>query len=132
MAIVYNIEGIDYLHIQQFVDLIGRSQQSTRHLINEGNSVRRMKSRRDRSRILIPLAELAGYPFVNTGAQQTAKDIYHYVPYKNGKRVASYHDAVQDEDVEWRRELCELCTYTVEHCIFRQVADAANIPKGDD
>ena len=74
--ITYNINGIIYLHIQQFVDVIGRSQQSTRHLLNEGNSARRMKYFRDGLRIMIPVTELVGFPFVNQGKQVAGKDIY--------------------------------------------------------
>ena len=133
--IIYNIDGIDFIHIQKFVELIDRSQMSTRRLINDGNTARRLKSMRDRCRVLIPITELVGYPFVNQGKQLAGQDIYHYVPYDlNDQKVdvstmEKLRAAIMDDTIEWRREFCELCTYTLEHCPNRQRADAVEITR---
>ena len=131
--IIYNVDGVDYIHIQKFVDLIDRSQMSTRHLIHEGNTARRLKAMRDRCRLLIPIWEVVGFPFVNQGKQLTGQDIYHYVPYDlNDEKVdvstpEALKNALNDDTIEWRREFCELCTYTLEHCKLRQIADSIEI-----
>lgn len=134
--ITYTINGIEYLHIQQFVDVIGRSQMSTRRLMDAGNSIRRLKYLRDGARVMIPIKELVGFPFVNQGKQLTGKDTYHYVPYQlqdDGtfkKFEGSVSEALKltdldntDSDIVWRREFCEECTYTTKHCKARQEAD---------
>lgn len=139
--ITYNINGIIYLHIQQFVDIIGRSQQSTRHLLNEGNSARRMKYFRDGLRIMIPVTELVGFPFVNQGKQVAGKDIYHYKPFERQSdgTEKEYEGTVidalaqtdvdnNDSDIVWRRCFCEKCTYTTEKCLNRIVADSLEVP----
>lgn len=130
--VVYTINGEQYLHIQSFVDLIDRRQQSTRHLIYDGNSVRRLKATRDRSRILIPVKELIGYPFINQGKQLNGKDVYHYKPFnKENEEVLDIDKALAESDtewrksnIEWRRCFCELCTYTLEKCERRRDAEA--------
>lgn len=139
--IIYNIDGVDYIHIQKFVDLIDRSQQSTRRLIRDGNTSRRLKALRDRSRLLIAITEIVGYPFVNHGRQVAGHDIYHYVPYDlNDQKVNVCKEdgsldieklkaVLVDDTIEWRREFCELCTYTLEHCKLRQAADAVVIER---
>lgn len=133
--VVYTIESEDYLHIQTFVDLIDRSQQSTRHLIYDGNGARRLHATRDRSRILIPVKELVGYPFINQGKQYMGRDIYHYIPYDaNNEEVTDIKKALSMSDtdmtrsrIEWRRCLCDKCTYTTEKCQRRQAADKLTV-----
>ena len=128
---VFNINGIDYLHIQGFADIIGRSQQSTRHLIDDGNSVRRMKAFRDRSRLMIPVAELVGFPFVNQGKQTTGQDIYHYKAYDANEQEVPALDALNRNDVHWKREFCAQCTFSQDKCILRVLADGLTVPQGD-
>lgn len=83
-------DGTKYIHISDASRLTGRSIQSFRHLLLEGNTVRRMKAIRDRSRILIPIAELKGFPFRtafnylnddddDVTMKGPAYNIYHYV-----------------------------------------------------
>lgn len=133
--IIYNIDGIDFIHIQKFISLANRCPQSTRHLIYDGNTARRLKAMRDRSRLLIPIRELAGFPFVNRGKQIAGQDIYHMVPYdENDQKVdistlEKLKAAIMDDTIEWRKEFCELCTYTLEHCKLRQEADAIEIKR---
>ena len=45
---VYTIRGIEMIHIAEFAQLTGRSIQSTRHLVEDGNKVRKLKFFRDR------------------------------------------------------------------------------------
>lgn len=140
---VFTINGIDYLHIQDFADIIGRSKQSTRRLIEDGNSARRLKAMRDRSRLMVPVIELVGYPFVNQGKQLTGQDIYHYHAYdaETGMQMPAEQaikicDDMQKRDenwhdrIIWQRELCTECTYT-KGCISRIVADGLEVPRGD-
>lgn len=120
---VYDINGILYLHIQDFAKVTHRSPQSVRHLIEDGNSVRRLKAFRDRSRLMVPLTELAGYPFVNHGKQLNGKDIYHY------KADVAIREAVE-QGVEMSREFCPECTFG-QKCLERELADSIIIPQGD-
>ena len=102
--VVFTIKGIDYVHISDFAKATHRKVTSTRHLIEDGNVVRRLKALRVRSMLFIPVAEMRGYPF--------SKDskIYHY------------NDAGE-------RRLCEECTFTNEHCLERQKADWIEVPE---
>lgn len=112
---VYTLEGVDMIHIAEFSDLLGRSVQSTRRIIENGNAVRKLKSYRDRSRLMIPVSEITGYPFVNAGHSDNAREIFHF-------------RFVEDGKVE--RYFCEKCTYG-QGCEERIKADAAIIPEGD-
>lgn len=144
---IYTMNGIDYLHVQDFARIIGRSKQSTRRLIEDGNSARRLKATRDRSRLMVPVIELVGYPFVNQGKQLTGKDTYHYhayalahctgydegesVPIEEAIKLCDEADKkYEDWPIEWRRELCVACTYE-QGCMAAMTAEALNVPKGD-
>lgn len=113
---VYTIHNIDMIHIAEFAKLTHRSIQSTRHLIEDGNVVRKMKFFRDRSRLMIPVTELYGYPLVQAGHSPGIRAIYHY------KMV----------DGSFKRTLCTECSYGASPCELRKVADALVVPKGDD
>lgn len=101
--VVFNIKGIDYVHISDFAKITQRQVTSTRHLIEDGNVVRRLKALRIRSMLFIPVVEIDGYPF--------SKDsrIYHY---KNGER-----------------KLCEQCTFTNDYCSDRLSAEEIEVPE---
>lgn len=98
--------GIPYLHIQYFALTSRRSVQSIRALIHKGNRCRPMHYIRDRSRIFVPLAELAGYPFINSNKLV----IYHYA-----------FNKLQ----EWEQEpyytaayyVCKTCTDRLAECL---------------
>lgn len=136
--ITYVINDIEYVSIRQFIALIGRSaQQSTRRLIDAGNSVRRLKQLRDGVHIMIPLSEVRGFPFVNRGKQINGKDIYHFFPFQRQSDgtekpfEGTLHEAATltdpgntDSEIVWRKCFCEECTYTLEHCKARQEADS--------
>lgn len=111
---VYTIENIPMLHIAEFANITHRSIQSTRVLIERGNSIRKLKAFRDRSRLMIPVAELDGYPFTAQGSAVHAKEVFHY--YKDGDN--------------YYKKLCEQCSYG-EMCEPRKVADELIVPKGD-
>lgn len=112
---VYNIHNIDMVHISEFALALNRSVQSTRHLIEEGNSVRKLKAFRDRSRLLIPTSEIYGYPFTGTGSRNKERGIFHYVALEGGR---------------FEKRFCSECTFG-EPCEARKAADAVNCPKGD-
>lgn len=102
--VIFTINKVEYVHISDFAKETHRRVTSTRHLIEDGNVVRRLKALRIRSMLFIPVAEIYGYPF--------SKDskIYHYG--KDGDRY-----------------MCEACTFTNEHCANRQTADWLEIPE---
>lgn len=108
---IYTHEGIDYIHISEFAQATNRSLQSTRVLIEKGNSVRKLKAFRDGSRLMIPIKELYGFPFTCKG-QGTSKEIFHYA--EDGTRY-----------------LCETCSYTADKCEARTTADNLIVPEGD-
>lgn len=108
---IYTHEGIDYIHISEFAQATNRSLQSTRVLIEKGNSVRKLKAFRDGSRLMIPIKELYGFPFTCKG-QGTSKEIFHYA--EDGTRY-----------------LCETCSYTADKCAARTTADNLIVPEGD-
>lgn len=112
---VFTIEGIDVIHITEYANLCHRTVTSTRHLLEDGNNIRRMKYFRDRSRLLIPVAEITGYPLTDSGPGNMDK-IYHYM--KN------------EETGEYERKLCTECTFG-NKCKARQAADNLVMPIGD-
>ena len=67
------------IHIAEFAAITHRSIQSTRHLIYDHIGVRTMKFFRDRSRVMIPVAELYGFPLTDKGTVAAGvRNIYHY------------------------------------------------------
>lgn len=112
---VYNLEGIDMIHISEFAELTHRSIQSTRRLIENGNSIRKLKSFRDRSRLMIPVVELTGFPFTAQGTAVNSKEIFHYY----------------EEDGNMTKKVCEVCSYTDQQCDCRKAAEALLVPEGD-
>lgn len=117
---IYTIYGIDMIHIAEFADITQRSIQSTRHLVEEGNVIRKMKFFRDRSRIMIPIAELYGYPLVKAGHSDYERAIYHY------KEVEH-----EDGTCTFERTLCLECSFG-NKCAERMAAEDLVVPKGDD
>lgn len=112
---IYTIHGIDMIHISEFAEITHRSIQSTRHLIEDGNKVRKLKFFRDRSRLMIPVIEITGYPLIDPGYTDLQRNIYHYTYDENGDLV---------------RTLCKECTFG-DRCPERQIADALVVPEGD-
>ena len=114
---VYTIRGIEMMHIAEFTQLTGRSIQSTRHLIADGNTVRKSKCFRDRSRLMIPVKELWCFPLIGPGYCSGPRSIYHYV--KNADGTVS-------------KELCQECSFGADSsCKVRQEADNLIVPEGD-
>lgn len=93
----YVIDGHEYYSIQEFSSIIKREIPTVRHLLFDGNVVRKMHYIRDKSRIFIPVEELTGFPHVNSGRQSYGLDIYHYT--EQGERY-----------------LCKECTYSPDSC----------------
>lgn len=112
---VYTLNGIEMIHIAEFAKITGRSIQSTRHLIEDHIGIRKMKFFRDRSRLMIPVAELFGFPLTDKGPKVGLPNIYHYV-LKDGKLV---------------KVLCKRCTFEGEFCECRKVAENLIVPEGD-
>lgn len=116
---VYTLQNIDMMHITDFTTLTHRSNQSTRHLIEDGNVIRKMKFFRDRSRLMIPVAELYGYPFVKPGHSEYERAIYHY------KEVTK-----EDGTITFEKVLCKECSFG-EMCEARKEAETLVMPRGD-
>ena len=116
---VYTLNNIAMIHIAEFASITHRSVQSTRALIEKGNVVRKLKFYRDRSRLMIPVIELYGYPLIKAGHSEGVRQVFHY-------------DDVQKEDgtVVIEKVLCTACTYGM-GCARRQAADALVVPEGD-
>ena len=113
---VYTIHNIEMIHIAEFANITHRSIQSTRHLIYDHIGIRTMKFFRDRSRVMIPIAELYGFPLTDKGpVTGTVRNIYHY-------RLI---------DGEFVKTLCEQCTFGTQPCAERQTADNMIVPEGD-
>lgn len=118
-AKIYVMANIEMMHITDFTTLTHRSNQSTRHLIEDGNVIRKMKFFRDRSRLMIPVVELFGYPLVKPGHSEYGRAIYHY-------GIVTKEDGSQDID----RVLCKECSFGTP-CEARKIADNLVVPEGD-
>lgn len=112
---VYTLQGIPMIHIAEFARITGRSIRSTRHLVEDHVAMRLMKYYRDRSRIMIPIAELYGFPLTDKGPIVGLRNIYHY------KLV----------DGKFVKTLCEKCTFSDEWCDERRAAEELVMPEGD-
>ena len=115
-ARVFSYHGIDLIHISDFARLTKRSVQSTRRLIENGNKVRKMKVFKDRSRLLIPVVELTGYPLVGPGHATGIVIISHYK---------------KQEDGTYAAEVCKDCTYGEQLCAEAVTANELEVPEGD-
>ena len=114
---VYTLHNIEMIHIAEFARITNRSIQSTRHLIYDHIGIRLMKHFRDRSRVMIPVAELYGFPLTDKGTVAAGvRNIYHYRLSDDGKFV---------------KTLCEQCTFGTEPCDKRRTADELVVPEGD-
>lgn len=118
-AKIYTLYGIDMMHITDFTTLTHRSNQSTRHLIEDGNVIRKMKFFRDRSRLMIPVVEMFGYPLVKPGHSEYERAIYHY-------GIITKKDGTQDIE----KILCKECSYGA-MCEARKTAEDLSVPEGD-
>ena len=118
-AKIYTLHGIEMMHITDFTTLTHRSNQSTRHLIEKGNVIRKIKFFRDRSRLMIPVTELFGYPLVKPGHSEYKRMIFHY-------GIVTKEDGTQDIE----RCFCKECSYG-NKCHERQIADDLIVPEGD-
>lgn len=117
-AKIYTICGVEMMHITEFTTLTHRSNQSTRHLIEDGNVIRRMKHIYDRSRIMIPVAELFGYPLVKPGHSEYGRAIYHYgIVEKDGTKVID-------------KVFCKECSFG-NPCKARRFAEDLVLPPSD-
>lgn len=113
---IYTIHNIEMMHIAEFAQLTDRSIRSTRHLIEDGNKIRKMKFFRDRSRLMIPVKELWGYPLIKAGYCSGLRNVYHYV---------------KNEDGTVSKELCQECSFSDHVCKARQEAEDLVVPEGD-
>ena len=112
---VYTIQGVDMIHIGEFAAALSRSITSTRHLVEDGNKVRKLKAFRDRSRLMIAAAEITGFPFTNGGPHNLDGFIFHY------RKL---------EGERYERYFCPECTFG-NKCEARNTADAIIMPEGD-
>ena len=113
---VYTIHDIEMIHIADFAKIANRSIQATRHLIEDGNKIRKMKAFRDRSRLMIPVLELFGFPFLQAGSSQHERLILHYR---------------KDENGVYRKTVCTECSYG-NMCEERKAIEGMEVPAGDD
>lgn len=112
---VYILKNIPMMHVREVAESLGLSKQWLRRLMLDGNIIRKMKYYRDRSRLMIPIAEIEGFPFLDKGKPTIGIQIYHYVFKRD----------------EWVREICKTCSYTDKFCKARQKAEDLVVPKGD-
>lgn len=116
---VYTLNNIAMIHIAEFASITHRSIQSTRALIEKGNVIRKLKFYRDRSRLMIPVTELYGYPLVKAGHSKGVRQVFHY------QEVTR-----EDGTIDFEKVLCTACTYDM-GCDLRHTADALIVPEGD-
>lgn len=111
---VYTINGIEMIHIAEFANITHRTPQSTRNLIENGNVLRKLKAFRDRSRLMIPVLEIYGYPLVQAGHSDYNRVIYHY----------------KEENGTFVKTMCPTCSFG-EMCEARKTAEELIVPEGD-
>ena len=113
-------KSVDLIHITDFATICHRSNPSTRHLIEDGNVIRKLKAFRDRSRLMIPVGEILGYPLVKAGHSEYERAIYHYAFVK-----------MDDGTIDTVRVLCKECSFG-QPCAPRRYIEDLDVPAGDD
>lgn len=108
LYIEYTVKNEQYVTISAASHILGRTVNSIRRLVLQGNSIRRMKALRDGSKFLIPVKEIYGFPFLAPGHNNTDL-IYHF-----DKETESF-------------VTCDVCSYTPEFCSYRFEAESLKI-----
>lgn len=74
---VTEIDGIRYVTVPDASSFWNKSITHVRHLIEHGNSVRKLKAERFGKHYMIPETELYEFPFVKQGYNKSG-DVYKY------------------------------------------------------
>lgn len=82
---VTEIDGIRYVTVPDASCFWNKSITQVRHLIEHGNSVRRLRAERFGKHYMIPETELYDFPFVKQGRRSRAREVYKYT--KEGELV---------------------------------------------
>jgi len=78
MIITAEIEGKKYYPIYSFAELTFRSVAAIRHLMFEGNRIRKLKYLEEaKGKYYIPVEEYTEFPFTASG-RYSAHKVYHY------------------------------------------------------
>jgi hypothetical protein len=93
--IVHVLDGIEYLHIKDFSDIMNVTIQAVRQLCFKGNKARCLKHIYEGSRIYIEKKELEIFPFMKGGHGAPLKEIYHFRRRGDG---------------QYEKYICEACT----------------------
>jgi hypothetical protein len=70
------INGIQYFSVKNFALATGKSEQSIRFLITNGNRLRSLKADRIADKPMIPYSELLEFPFTLAG--RNSEEVYYY------------------------------------------------------
>jgi hypothetical protein len=80
MNIIAEIGGSKYYPLLTFANLTCRSVAAIRHLMFEGNRIRKLKYiEESKGKYYIPVEEYTEFPFTSSG-RYSADKIYHYTP----------------------------------------------------
>lgn len=74
---VTEIDGVRYVTVPDAASFWNKSITQVRHLIEHGNSVRKLRAERYGKHYLIPESEMYEFPFVKQGYNSSGK-IYKY------------------------------------------------------
>lgn len=113
MVIHHEDKFVECIPLSLYARVTGRSVASVRHLVYEGNTIRKMKALRMMKHLFIPMTELYGFPQVDAGVS-------------NGM---VYHWTQVDEDITTgypilERTWCKECTFG-QPCEVRAAAEEA-------
>ncbi|MEJ2248069.1 MAG: hypothetical protein P8Y70_00230 [Candidatus Lokiarchaeota archaeon] len=71
------LNGILYISVKDMATITNRTDQTIYSLINNGNCIRKMKSRKIGSQVFIPYTEVVEFPFTSAG-RNASDNVYHY------------------------------------------------------
>lgn len=115
---IFTINGHRCILLSDYAQYTMRSISSVRHLVFQGNGIRKLKHIRVNSTTYIPVNEITGYPNINPGVQKLGLDIYHNV---------QVDTAVGTNDPIYERQLCPICTYAKDFCEARRAAEEEEV-----
>jgi len=73
----FKVNGKVYFDVKTFAALTNRTTQAVYRLISKGNSVRKLKADHVLGKPMIPVSELAEFPFCSSGPW-AKKNVYHF------------------------------------------------------
>lgn len=93
------VNGREYLTVEQFAMITGKTPGHILRLVLYGNRIRKMRNSKILNKTIIPIDELGDFPFIRRGRGEIT-EVYHYD--KEGEKVfepvEEYYSRTEEEE----------------------------------